>query len=468
MPDAAERQWGDFQTPAPLAREICQFLHDHLGCRPDLIVEPTAGEGSFLGAALERFPRAEVAYAVEIQPRHVATLRERFGQAPNIHIHHDDFFHHRFPEWLSATPGREVLILGNPPWVTNAELSTLGSGNLPDKHNFKGHHGLVAVTGKGNFDLAESVIRKCLESFHGCSGYLAVLCKTAVVRNLLEQLPRTGFSVTEAAAYRIDAHRHFGAKVEASLLVLRLGAASTAFTCDVYNWSDPARRIGRFGWSGPHFVADVDGYQRWRHLDGRSPFEWRQGIKHDCSRVMELSADLHNGLGEQVDVEPEALYPLLKSSDLQHGGTPHRWIPLPQRSLQEDTESLAGRYPKLWGYLQRHRPLFDARKSSIYRRRPPFSIFGIGEYSFAPYKVAISGMYKEPVFTLVPPVDGRPVMLDDTTYFLGFDSCEEAAGVCAALNGEAVQGFLRAVAFRDAKRPYTKELLMRVNPQAAL
>ena len=55
-----------------------------------------------------------------------------------------------------------------------------------------------------------------------------------------------------------------------------------------------------------------------------------------------------------------------------------------------------------------------------------FSIFGIGDYSFAKYKVTISGMYKRTTFSLVLPENDKPLMLDDTCYFIGFDTIEAA------------------------------------------
>jgi len=42
-----------------------------------------------------------------------------------------------------------------------------------------------------------------------------------------------------------------------------------------------------------------------------------------------------------------------------------------------------------------------------------------GSLFFKPYKVAISGLYKSSHFSLLLPVDGKPVMLDDTCYLLG-------------------------------------------------
>lgn len=111
--------------------------------------------------------------------------------------------------------------------------------------------------------------------------------------------------------------------------------------------------------------------------------------------------------------------------------------------------------------------MLDGRKSSIYRGKPRFSIFGIGDYSFAKYKVAISGFYKEPRFSLV---DGcaKSIMLDDTCYFIGIDNFDAAYSLMLLLNSKTVKSFLREVSFADAKRPYTKRVLQRIDLSKAL
>ena len=101
--------------------------------------------------------------------------------------------------------------------------------------------------------------------------------------------------------------------------------------------------------------------------------------------------------------------------------------------------------------------------TSIYKRKPLFSIFGIGDYSFKPYKVAISGMYKSTTFSLVTPNNNKPIMLDDTCYFIGFDTLIEAEITQFLLNKNIAQQFIHSIAFTDAKRMITKDLLMRIN-----
>jgi hypothetical protein len=95
--------------------------------------------------------------------------------------------------------------------------------------------------------------------------------------------------------------------------------------------------------------------------------------------------------------------------------------------------------------------------------RPQFSIFGVGEYSFAPWKVAISGFYKRLAFSKIGPVAGRPAVFDDTVYFLPCQCEEEADFLSGLLNSRAAQEFLGAMIFWSDKRPITIELLKRLS-----
>ena len=54
-------------------------------------------------------------------------------------------------------------------------------------------------------------------------------------------------------------------------------------------------------------------------------------------------------------------------------------------------------------------------------------------------------------------------MLDDTCYFIGFNDFKQAFIVMLILNNSVVQEFLKSIAFLDSKRPYTKEILMRID-----
>jgi hypothetical protein len=164
-------------------------------------------------------------------------------------------------------------------------------------------------------------------------------------------------------------------------------------------------------------------------------------------------------LGEVVDLEADRVFPWLKSSDLAARLPPRRAIVIPQRTLTEDPAVLRLQAPKTWKYLLDHAHLLDKRRSSIYRNRPRFSIFGVGTYSFAPWKVAIAGLYKKLDFVPVSPWNARPVLLDDTCYFFPCWSAEECRLLHDLLTSPPALEFLSALIFWDAKRPVTAQLL---------
>ncbi|MBM3118874.1 MAG: SAM-dependent methyltransferase [Chloroflexi bacterium] len=467
------REWGDFQTPPGLATRVCRYLAE-IGVSPRIIVEPTYGTGNFILAALKAFPTVELVYGVEIQEKYhwhlkLALLIKALSghrTLAEIELHQDDIFTHRFSDEILKA--QDMLIIGNPPWVTNAEIGALDAHNLPTKRNIKALKGIDAIMGKSNFDIGEFIVLRMLDLFSGQRGALAMLCKNSVIKNIVNILPQRRLKVSNIRALEIDASREFGASVMASLLVMNIGASNSAFTCQVATLDHPNRVTSTFGWTHKRFVSNVEDYEPNSDLDGKSPLVWRQGLKHDCAPIMELNLRdglWVNGNGEVVDVEDQWCYWLLKSSDLRkfEVDRARRKVLVPQHRLGEDTFDLQENAPMLWEYLVRNSEYFERRKSNIYRNKPRFSIFGVGEYSFTAYKVAISGLYKEPCFSLVLPMAGCPVMLDDTCYFLGFDTYPDALFTASLLNSPMVKQFLQSIIFADAKRPYTKEALMRID-----
>lgn len=468
-----KRDLGDFQTPTPLVDAVLKQLAAS-GRRWSRAIEPTCGSGSFISGLLHGPLTVDEVWGFELQAEHLRVAQAALaGNRLTVHLRQADFFGldlRRDLTWQSVGP---LLVIGNPPWVTNAELGVLGSDNLPDKRNLKGLNGLAARTGSSNFDLAESVWLKLLCELASEEPTIALLCKTSVARSVLQYAHDKGLPVVDAAIYRIDAREWFAAAVDACLFWVTLGPGSPRYEAPIFaslGATQPERVIG---FAGGRMVSDMGTYRHVAYTDGCSTLIWRQGIKHDTQAVMELEdtpSGLKNKLGEIVDVEEEYVYPLLKSSDLFRWESvlPHRRLIVPQRRLGEDTTHLVNTAPRLWRYLTDHQDAFAARKSSIYQGQSPFAIFGIGEYSYAPYKVAVSGLHKLPCFRAIGLVDGRPVMLDDTCYFVPCWAAEQAALIATLLNQPAAQAFVRAVSFADSKRPITKRVLSRIDFHALL
>ena len=451
-------EFGDFQTPHELARRACKLLR-RLGLSPGSVVEPTCGEGSFLRASEEVFSGCTSFLGFEINPDYVDAARA----LQRSKIHCEDFFSKNWPSTLNGLE-ETVLVVGNPPWVTNSTVGSLGGANLPKKSNFQRFNGLDAITGKSNFDISEWMMMHLLECLSGRRAVLAMLCKTVVARKVLRHMWSRNFQVSSSAVYEIDAAAYFGAAVDACFLICILEPGAGSRECAVYPDLDSSARTSTFALLDGRLVADSGAAARYGHLYGESPLKWRSGVKHDCASVMELhhrgGDEFENGLGESTRLEGTYLYPSLKSSELMKpGSVPSRCMIVTQRWAGENTSRIRLEAPRTWDYLQSHAARLDRRASSIYRNRPRFSIFGIGPYTFAPWKVAISGFYKRIDFQCVGPSEGRPVVFDDTCYFLPCENEEDARLLAALLNSKSAKGFFHSHIFWDAKRPITAQIL---------
>ncbi|PIQ34746.1 MAG: hypothetical protein COW63_03150 [Bacteroidetes bacterium CG18_big_fil_WC_8_21_14_2_50_41_14] len=472
-PDRAE--YGDFQTNSDLANKVILHLSSR-EISPEILIEPTCGKGNFIIASLRSFKNIKNVFGVEIYRPYVWEtkfsivdffLKNPNTNKPEISIIHCNVFDYNFEEIAKIHSNKDVLVIGNPPWVTNSKLGGLNSTNLPKKTNFKNHTGLDAITGKGNFDIAEFITLTLIRTFQSMKGDLLLLVKNSVIKNIVFDQIKYRFKISAIEKHCIDSKKEFNVSVEAALLYCQLNSHPT-FDCTEFNFYNNQSSYLRFGWLNDKFVSNFDTYIHTRKNDGECPFVWRQGLKHDCSTIMELdkvNGYYINGLNEAVNLEDGLVYGFLKSSDLKNMviNQTRKFTIVTQKKVGQETNYIKTKYPNTYQYLIQHQAHFDARKSSIYNNKPLFSIFGIGDYSFKPYKVAISGLYKTFHFTLILPQENKPVMLDDTCYLIGFEKVEFAVYSLILLNSDTTVQFLQSVTFSDAKRTFTKDVLMRIN-----
>jgi hypothetical protein len=465
-------EYGDYQTNKELSRLICDYLSSKQ-INPKILIEPTCGKGNFILSAIQTFKNLEQIFGIEIQEKYLWNLKfallEHFlkkptTNKPEIKLFCCNVFEFDFHHIKRNIKNKELLVIGNPPWVTNSTLSVINSTNLPTKSNFKQAKGIEAITGKGNFDIGEFISLKMLDLFANYKGYFAFLIKNSVIKNIVYEQKRNEYTVANIEKHTINAQKEFGAAVDASLFVCKFNT-KPEYTAKEYN-KNKKKKQAVLGWINDKFASDIEKYIKYQHFEGVCPFEWRQGIKHDCAKVMELeriNGGFRNGLGEEFELEEDLVYGILKSSDLKADrvDTPRKYTIVTQKKIGEDTEKILGKLPKTKAYLYRHKDYFLKRKSSIYNGKPMFSIFGVGDYSFKPYKVAISGLYKQTRFSLVEP-NGTVLLLDDTCYFIGFDNIEDAQITQFLLNKPETQEFIQSFMFIDSKRAITKDLLMRI------
>ena len=460
-------EYGDFQTPPELAQAVCQKLAA-LGVAPDVIVEPTCGVGAFVNAAANAFPQAAKIIGLELNDEYLAAAKRRITALPCAHkieMVQGDFFQFRWEQFFGKAT-QSLLVIGNFPWVTNSQQGSIGGKNLPPKFNFQHQRGVEALTGKSNFDISEWMLRQTAQHLRGRNATIAMLCKLSVARKFLHYLHAQKIGVAASALYKIDAKEHFGAAVEACLLFCKFDETAREYDYVVYE-SLSSTTGSRVGHRNGMTVGNLESYERLSHLQGNGKGSWRSGIKHDCAEILEMKksgASYLNSLGETVELEGDYLYPLLKGSDIANNrsAATNRYLLVTQKLVGEPTTAIRAYAPKTWAYLESHADFFSNRKSRIYQGAPLFSVFGVGACTFAPYKIAICGLYKKLDFRLIAPIAGKPVVFDDTVYFLSFDDAATAQETLAFLTSDAAQAFLSSLIFWDEKRPIKASILNRL------
>ncbi|WP_347220095.1 hypothetical protein [Chryseobacterium sp.] len=473
--DSNRREFGDFQTNINLANQIVNQVYKK-NKNIEFILEPTCGKGNFIIASLEKFKSLKKIVGIEIHEPYVWEtkfkifsffLNNNIDLKPDIDIFQENIFNFPLTTIANCSRHLETLIIGNPPWITNAELGSINSLNLPKKLNFKGHTGLEAITGKGNFDIGEYISLSLIKAFENHNGVFAFLIKNSVIKNIIYDQKSNQYKLNSCEKLNIDSKKEFGANVNASLFIANFNNNSVNSTCKEYDFYTRNFKT-TFGWYKDKFVNSIEDYDKVSIIDGKSVFTWRSGIKHDCTKIMELEEvnDLFvNALNQNIKLEKGLVYGLLKSSDLKGGqiNTYRKLTIITQNKVGQETDYIKEEYPFTFEYLNSNISYFQKRKSSIYKGKPNFSIFGVGDYSFADYKIAISGLYKSTYFTLIKPSNSKPIMLDDTCYFIGFKKLIFAEITYYLLNSTLVQKFLSSIIFSDEKRSINKDILMRLD-----
>lgn len=453
-----KKEFGDYQTPFQFSKEVCEYLKNELHVNPSIVIEPTCGLGSFIKASYGVFNTAEQFYGIEVNKEYCEFCKKD-SPAENITIINENFFTYDLKK--ISKQKEDVLIIGNPPWVTNSDLEY----NLPEKINFKGLLGIDAITGASNFDICEYIILQLIEEFKNTNAIISMLCKTSVARNIFQELNRNKIKVKNIKMLEFNSKKIFSVNTSACILIVELSEKEENYNiCEIYDFSRYKELKRKIGYIDGKFYSNMNSEL---NFEGVSCFEWRQGVKHDASKVMELKDNRDgtytNGNKQIVDIEDDFVFQLVKSS---HFKTPiirnyKKKVIVTQRKPKEQTKYIEDIAPKTWKYLNENIEVFRNRKSSIYNGAPDFCMFGIGDYSYAEYKVGVSGFYKKPLFCLLH--DEKPVMCDDTSYFISFDDKENSYTCMLLLNSDKVQNFLFNISFKDAKRPYTKKVLMRID-----
>lgn len=431
------------------------------------MVEPTCGVGNLLLAAASEFPIARLV-GYEINPTYVKEARTRVASIVPCRQENEiieaDFFQLKEQDFSRGALG-SVLYLGNPPWVTSSAIGALGGENLPVKSNRTGLTAMEARTGKSNFDISQWILERLSQELRRKSGWLVMIVKTSVAKKVLHSLWSADVPIARSAIVHIDANEWFGVSVAACVLMVEFDGSAGPKETDVYRDLGAVSPSHRFGLVAGLVIDNPDQEHPWMSLVAKASNPLRSGVKHDCRAIMELSHvsdDVYvNGEGTHARFEPHFLFPLVRATELYKGTlwNRSRFVLLTQRNLGEDTAAIRYQAPLTWDYLNQYADRLRNRGSSIYKKQPEFAVFGVGDYTFTDWKVAVSALHKSPRFRVLPPTALGPVVVDDTCLLYACRSADHAQLILQLLESELASQYFAALMQDEEKRPLKSSML---------
>lgn len=201
---------GDFQTPPGLVSCVLATLQ-RKGKLYRRVLEPTCGCGNFIQGLLQIATPPDEIQAIELQQKHVEVVRllSSSSHTTKVVVQQANLFHIDISHTLAWTTTGNLLVIGNPPWITNAALGSLNSLNLPKKENLKQLRGIAARTGESNFDIAEYIWLKLIRELISEKPTIALLCKTSTARNILKYCYDNHIPLAQATMYQVDSKSVF-------------------------------------------------------------------------------------------------------------------------------------------------------------------------------------------------------------------------------------------------------------------
>lgn len=371
----------------------------------------------------------------------------------------------------TTTEGFDTLV-GNPPWVPWERLPSQIKTRLRERYvddlGLQPHEGAVARLGHNNDDLAVPFVWICLHRYLRAGGTASFVLKRdimrgaagAVLRRLqvgdrplsvdhvhdlagLEPFPEVG---ANAAIYRFAADTDPVFPIETTVW------RSTDGSSPDYGTGSTLRETATRHQTEVRPLDPDDPTTAWIRADaeraalGECAHDIRHGLKDDANAVFGLDR-------EDLDaLEPDRVYPYVKSRHVRkYGLTGHDLRLVPAEKAGEDNESwLREECPRTYDYLSAHRETLLDRASSWLDKGPFYSVFGLGEYTWADYKIAWCRLGFKPDFAVIstrddPDLGEQQVIPGDHYMFVATDHRETAHFLCALLNSAPYQRTLRDI-----------------------
>ena len=500
--DEFRRQLGEYYTPSGVAELAVGGLDvdDH---ESEAFLDPGCGSGVFLAACIDAKRDAlrdghapdelveiitDTVYGIDLNPVAVKSAKLRYLLALAPVLEDSGLTRLELPVFLTDSLGvtRDDQIqfrgerldlcvdhlVGNPPWITWGTLSEsvreAWRERYIDELNLLPHRGIETRLGHANDDISVPFVWVCIHRYLDSEGQASFVLKRDITKGPAGRLLRTQRVNERPVAVRhihdFNRLRPFGDGVDVQAAVYTLAAdTEPTFPIAVDSW--------RAASSHPSFATtetmgetlareqtgvvpvDDDPASSWVREDaerralGACEYDIRHGVKDDAADVYSVDR------AQVKELEHHHIYPYIDSKHVvKYGLFGHDLRLVPVRKANEDNEAeLRETCPETYEYLASNRQALGDRSSAWLERGPFYNVFGLGEYTWAEYKIVWCRLGFKPEFAVVSTVDDedvgeKVVVPGDHFMFIATGDRNEAHFICGLLNSSIYRKSMEEVA----------------------
>lgn len=394
-------------------------------------------------------------------------------------------------------------VVGNPPWIKWDFLSKDYKKKLNhlylDIYKLFSHKGMKAGLGYSHDDISVMFMYVAIDKYLNLGGKLGFVMKQTLYKSLagkefrkfkIEKYSQNSIPLRIIKVNDMLDLKPFNssAQAETSTLIIKKGEENK-YPVPYIIWQSidglPKENEPLFNVLGrveliqkeayPHNEKDLTdiwiivdkGDKRTKFTQCKNHYRPRHGIVNDLNSVFFI--DILDKQGNiltienrtenarkklrkiRTKIENDLVYPFLKPRNVK------KWKMsgfiygiLPQRKNGEKNESqLRTNYPLTYKYLYNFKRDLLNRSSKWFKTIgiPFYSFFGLGDYSFSPYKIVWCCMSYQPSFSVVSKIDdknigNKEVMPDNTIGYIPANNKAEAHYICAILNSDMAKRYL--------------------------
>ncbi len=394
-------------------------------------------------------------------------------------------------------------IAGNPPWVNWEDLPDdykRSTKEIWDKYGIFSHSGLRARLGGSKDDIAILMTYVAIERYLKRKGKLGFVITRSLFKTKGGGEGFRKFKITDKTPIRVikvddlsELKPFEGANNRVALFICSKGEA-TRYPVPYTLWRrrdgisiDPSYSLEEVigltdrvkleakpvdDYTSPWITTKSSFFDLLERMGGKTEYRAREGVNTGGANGVywiEIVDGDDRLLVENLDhigrkkiqkyrdrVEKDLVYPLLRGRNISRWRSSYScYIIIPcdpdEPKLRFASAEMSLRFPRTYSYLSHFKDILLSRKSSSIPKNPFYSLFGLGPYTFSPYKVVWRALYKEIAAVVVSKredrfLSARYIIPEHNVMFIPLWNEDEAHYLCAILNSSLVNFAMRSYA----------------------